>query len=428
MNFRDSEFVTGALLEEGYRKAGSANDADVILFNSCSVRKHAEDRLFSNIATLKDLKRKKSGLVIGLIGCTAQNYGSSVLERAPLVDFVCGPGNLTELPNILRDVLKNRCPVVACDKVNDKRSELFPEYRNGSFKAYVSISEGCNNFCSYCIVPYVRGRERSRDSKDIIKEVRDLARRGFKEITLLGQNVNSYGKVTSNKLQVTSFVKLLEKLNVIKGIKRIRFMTSHPKDASQDLFKAMRDLENVCEHLHLPLQSGSDRILKLMNRGYTAKKYLKLAEGYKMFVPGGSITTDIIVGFPSETGRDFKKTADLMKKVGFDSAFTFKYSARPPARSSGLKDDVADEEKGKRLNALMDLQAKISEKCNIPMRGEIVRILVDGRNKKEPSMLSGRTRANKIAIFRGDKRLIGRFVNVKIESITPYALKGRIVK
>lgn len=420
MNMRDSEFVTGILIGNGFKMADSVDGADVVLFNSCSVRKHAEDRLFSNIADLNRLKTKKPNMVIGLIGCTAQNYKDKIMERVPIVDIVCGPGDESNLPDIIKDVLKHRCPIIATRKVNKKRPELFPGYRDSTFKAYVSISEGCNNFCSYCIVPYVRGRERSRDMSDIIKETQDLAKRGFKEVTLLGQNVNSYQSASKN-----GFVKLLEEINKIKEIERIRFMTSHPKDASVDLFKAMNSLKKVCEHLHLPLQSGSDRILKLMNRGYTAKRYLKLVQDYKKQVPKGSLTTDIIVGFPSENEKDFKDTLSMIKNIGFDNAFMFKYSPRPPAKSSKLKDDVSKDAKQKRLATLLDLQCKISERRNKPLKGKVMEILVDGRNSKSPSWLTGRTRTNKVAVFEGDKKLIGELVNVRIRSVTPHALKGR---
>lgn len=421
MNLRDSEFVAGLLLESGFKKTDSVDKADVILFNSCSVRKHAEDRLFSNIAALKKLKSKRPDIIIGLIGCTAQNYKDKAIERAPLVDLVCGPGNEGDLPHLIKAIAKNRCPIIATNKVNEKRPEAFPKYRDGGFKALVSIGEGCDNFCSYCIVPYVRGRERSRDAKDIIREVKDLAARGFKEITLLGQNVNSYG-------HKTDFVSLLGRLNKVEGIERIRFMTSHPKDASLELFKAMRSLDKVCEHLHLPLQSGSDRILKLMNRKYTRKKYVKLIAEYKKLVPSGSVTTDIIVGFPSESERDFQDTIKAMKEIGLDSAFLFKYSPRPPAKSAKLKDSVPKDVKEKRLKALLELQAGISQRRNDSARGKVFEVLVDGVSKKDTSVLTGRTRTNKIVVFNGWKELVGRLVKVKIDIATPYALKGRVVK
>ena len=430
MTARDSEIVMGSLLDGGFREADSFKDADVIIFNSCSVRKHAEDKLFSNIGDLADLKEKKPALVIGLMGCAAQSYKDKALERAPLVDFICGTGNESDITELVKNILKDRCRIVAADKVNAKKPEPSPSYRSSSFKTYVSIGEGCDNFCSYCIVPYVRGRERSRDAKDIIREIQDLAERGFREVTLLGQNVNSYGLSTvhsSLSTKLSDFITLLERLNSIDGIERIRFMTSHPKDASIELFKAMRDLGKVCEHLHLPLQSGSDKILKLMNRKYTAGKYRKLIADYRKILPGGSLTTDIIVGFPSETNKDFSETVKIMKEIAPASAFTFKYSPRPPAKSCKLKNNVSEEEKEKRLKIISDLQCKISEKNNAALVGETVEILVDGRGKKDPHKLTGRTRTNKVAVFKGDGRLIGKLVNVRIESVTPYALKGRLV-
>jgi len=427
MNIRDSEFVAGILVDKGFRLCGAMDDADVIIFNSCSVRKHAEDRLFGNIACLKKLKKKKPGLVIVLMGCTAQAYGSKAIDKAPLVDIVCGTGNETDLPRLIRDMLKNRNRIIAADKVDEKRPEAFPKYREHKFKALVSISEGCDNFCSYCIVPYVRGRERSRDAKYIVREVKDLALRGFKEVLLLGQNVNSYSGI-GHSSGIMNFVRLLEKLNKIEGIERVRFMTSHPKDAHAELFKAMRDLGKVCEHIHLPLQSGSDRILKLMNRRYSSKKYLKLAEDYKRILPLGSITTDIIVGFPSETESDFKKTLKVMRDAGFDSAYTFKYSPRPDTKSSELSDDVSAEEKVSRLESVISLQRGISEARNMRFRNGTVEVLVEVVNKKDWAFLSGRTRENTPVVFKGKRSLIGKLVDVKVESITPYALRGRMVE
>ncbi len=446
MNVRDSEFVTGLLLENGFGKADSIEKADVILFNSCSVRKNAEGKLFGNIEDLKKLKKGKPDLVVGLIGCTAQSYGSDSFKRAPVIDIVCGPGNETDLPGLINDVLKNRCAMVALDKVSQKRPELFPKYRESGPKALVSISEGCDNFCSYCIVPYVRGRERSREPKDIVREVRELASRGFKEVTLLGQNVNSYRGIaysveriaySKNKLnairyplnaRTSNFVRLLEKLNSIKGIERIRFMTSHPKDASEDLFKAMRDMDKVCEHLHLPLQSGSDRILKLMNRGYTKAHYSRLADLYRKYVPDGSITSDVIVGFPSETAKDFNFTLKMVKDIGFDSLYTFKYSPRPPAKAAGIKDNVSKDVKEARLEKLMAVQTGISEGRNMLYNGKVAQVLVEGKGARALSGLIGRTRTNKVISFDGNDGLIGKLVNIKIESVTPYALKGRIVE
>lgn len=420
MNTRDSEFVAGILVDKGFRLADSTEEADVIIFNSCSVRKHAEERLFNNINSLKKLKKKRPGLLVVLMGCTAQAYGSKAINRSPFIDIVCGTGNEADLPRLIKDALKKRCRIIAADKIDEKKPEAFPKYREHKFKALVSIGEGCDNFCSYCIVPYVRGRERSRHAKDIIREVKDLAARGFKEVLLLGQNVNSY-RAECGK----DFIKILEDVNKVQGIERIRFMTSHPRDAHVELFKTMRDLEKVCEHLHLPLQSGSDRILKLMNRKYNSKKYLKLAEDYKRIVPGGSITTDVIVGFPTESAADFKKTCDMLKNVGFDSAYTFKYSPRSETKASALADDVTAEEKVSRLEFVSRLQCGISEERNRHLVDKTVEVLVEGANKKEKALLSGRTRTNKPVVFKGGPSLIGRIVSVEIESVTPYALKGR---
>jgi len=360
MNVRDSEFVTGILLKSGFKKVDSEKKADVIIFNSCSVRKHAEDRLFSNISELKHLKNRKPGLIIGLMGCTAQAYKEKAAGKAPILDFVCGPGNEHEIPAIIKKVMTSHRMVIATDKVDKPRPELFPKFRTEGTFASVSISEGCNNFCSYCIVPYVRGRERSRAVKDIIKEVEDLATRGFKEIMLLGQNVNSYGRSTIHDSRSTKFVSLLESINSIDGIERIRFMTSHPKDASIELFEAMRDLKKIDKRLHLPVQSGSNRILKLMNRGYTKERYQKLIKMYRSLVPQGEVTTDIIVGFPGETEKDFKDTVSLIKSTRFDGAYIFKYSPRPPAKSCKLKDSIPPEEKQRRLIVILDMQKAMS--------------------------------------------------------------------
>lgn len=420
MNVRDSEFAAGILVDAGFSIAKSMESADVIIFNSCSVRKHAEDRLFGNIADLKGLKKNNPDLIIGLMGCTAQSYEGKAIDRSALIDIVCGTGNESDLPRLVKSALDKKCRIIATDKLDRKKTELFPEYREHKFKALVSIGEGCDNYCSYYIVPYVRGRERYRNAKDVVREVKGLGRRGFKEILLLGQNVNSYSGSTD-------FIGLLERLNKIKGIERIRFMTSHPKDAHVELFKAMRDLGKVCEHLHLPLQSGSDRILKLMNRGYNSAKYRRLLDHYRKIVPGGSVTTDVIAGFPTETDSDFDKTCSIMKDIGFDSAYTFKYSPRENTKAYKLSDDVPDGVKAARLKMFNDIQSDVSELRNKAVLDATVEVLVDGQSPKDELILSGRTRANKLAVFNGKRSLIGKFVNVQVESVTPYALKGRIV-
>jgi tRNA-2-methylthio-N6-dimethylallyladenosine synthase len=362
MNVRDSELVAGLFVDKGYKLVFSKDDADIILFNTCSVREHAEDRVWGNIGMLRRLKRSRPHIIIGVIGCMAQRFGNDFFKRSDLVDLVCGPCDEEKLPQLAEKVLKGREKMLSIGNIGKPRKEAFSEYRCRKDSAYVNISHGCNNFCSYCIVPYVRGREVSRKPENIIREIKMLADKGIKEITLLGQNVNSYGIETRNQSTETrknGFVDLLKKINSIDGIERIRFMTSHPKDASEDLFKAMAGLSKIVKHLHLPLQSGSDKILKLMNRGYTAEKYLALVERLRKTVPHCRLTTDIIVGFPGETKADFEKTYDLMKKIKFDAAYIFKYSPRPPAASSKMKDNVPLEEKERRNQLLLQLQRGI---------------------------------------------------------------------
>jgi len=434
MNFRDSEFVTGLLLEKGFTRADRAEDADIVLFNTCSVRSHAEERAIHNAWDVKSIKDKKPYMILGIIGCMAQARREDLLESLPFLDFICGPDDESNIPELLQNLIKERAQVAAIHNVGRVRKEHFPRYRDNAIKAHVSISRGCDNYCSYCIVPFVRGKERSRKPADIIREVSDLGRRGFKEVTLLGQNVNSYRGFDNKK---DNFVRLLERINAIRGIERIRFITSHPEDASSALFRAMRDLDKVCEHLHLPIQSGSDRILKLMNRRYSSSLFLRLADLYRKLVPGGALTTDIIVGFPSETARDFKKTEALMKRVEFDSAFIFKYSPRPPAKSSRLKDTVPDKIKGERNRALLDLQLAISEKKNTALIGTSQEVLFEGFARKRNvltghslsrsagDVLTGRTRSNKIAVCEGCRSDLGKSVSVTIEDATCHTLIGK---
>jgi len=351
MNVRDSEIILGMLKKRGYTQVESPDRADVVLFNTCSVRKHAEDRVWSNIGVLRELKANNKP-IIGIVGCMAQNYQDEVFRRFPYIDFVCGPANIYGIPDLVKKAGKEKTQLLAVNRV--KRPLLCDgNSRKNKLKAFVSIMYGCNNFCSYCIVPYVRGRQLSRPLRHIIDEVKDLAGRGCPEITLLGQNVNSYGQDLKGK---TGFVGLLEKLNRIEGIERIRFMTSHPKDASKKLFCAMRDLSKVCKHLHLPLQSGSDKILSLMNRGYTFRDYSGLIECLRKIIPDCNITSDIIVGFPQESEADFQKTYQAMQKIRFDQAFIFKYSPRPKTKAARLEDDVPLKVKQRRNNALLKLQ------------------------------------------------------------------------
>jgi len=368
MNDRDSEIIYGLLLDRGWGKAESLEEADCILFNTCSVRQHAEQRAYSNMGQLAKLKRRKPDLILGFVGCTAQKDKDVIFRRLPHVDLVTGPGEIYNIPGYLENIEKERKKIRGTDLL-DRPDRRNPLYREKKSAAYVSISEGCDNFCSYCIVPYVRGKQRSRKKEYILDEVCSAAKDGIKEITLLGQNVNSYGKDLKNN---SDFISLLKEISDIEDIKRIRFVTCHPKDTEEPLFETMRDLPKVYHHLHLPLQSGSAKILKAMRRGYGPEHYLKLVDRLRYHIPGCNLTTDIIVGFPGESDKDFQETYDMMKGIAFDSAFIFKYSPRPPAASSNLADDVPEEVKKARHSKLLGLQREISGKKKKAREKEIL--------------------------------------------------------
>ncbi|MDP2981658.1 MAG: tRNA (N6-isopentenyl adenosine(37)-C2)-methylthiotransferase MiaB [Candidatus Omnitrophota bacterium] len=374
MNEHDSARLKDLLLERGYGFCERQEDADVLIFNTCSVRKHAEDRVYGKVGTLGKLKAKNPGLIIGIIGCMAEALKSEIITSFPIVDFLCGPADLDKIPDIIDKIKLGAGHIMYLEGYKSKAIPEFSKNRNTGDSAYVKIMEGCDNFCSYCIVPYVRGRERSRPLKDILDEIKKLIKNGVKEITLLGQNVNSYGKGLKEKI---NFVELLKKID--KTIDKdcfgpsglamtktaVNFLTSHPKDASQELFKAMRDLESVVKILHLPIQSGSDKILKRMNRKYTAAKYKKLVNDYRKIVKGGNVSSDIIVGFPGETEKDFNDTFNIVKELRFDAAYIFKYSPRPLTKAAKFKDDVSLEEKERRHALLLELQRDIlsNKKC-----------------------------------------------------------------
>jgi len=399
MNVRDSEVICGLLRTKNYELTTKPDDADIIIFNTCSVRQHAEDKVWSEIGRFSKLKAQSSKLkgpnlramsyelrakpLIGLVGCMAQNYKEKIFERAPSVDFVVGPSDIDKIPQIIDKLSANRYPLYAT-KIWETDGEIRPEeiYHTNFYQdkehAYVVISEGCSNYCSYCVVPYVRGQLRNRNYKDILKEIEEAVDRGIVRITLLGQNANSYisnpksqilnlKQIPNPKSQIKNpgaefdFIDLLEMVNKIKGLKEFSFITSHPKDTSLELFKAMANLEKLKKYLHLPVQSGSDRILKLMNRGYTRKFYLDLTDNYRKIVKDGVLTTDIIVGFPTEKEEDFKSTYDLIDDIEFDAAYIFKYSPRPNTKALNLLDDVTREEKEKRHSLILELQKKISK-------------------------------------------------------------------
>jgi tRNA-2-methylthio-N6-dimethylallyladenosine synthase len=359
MNEHDSERVKDLLSEGGYFFVDKPEDADVILFNTCSVRKHAEDKVYGKAGDFEKLKKTRPCLIIGILGCMAEVQRDLIFRKLPHVDFLCGPADLDKVPEIIEKIKNGAGYVIYLGGHRSGRLPEFSKNRCTGRTSYVKIMEGCDNFCSYCVVPYVRGRERSRSSKEILEEIRQLIDRGVKEITLLGQNVNSYGKGLKEKID---FVELLKKIDTIaKGIK-INFVTSHPKDVSMGLFKAMAQCDSVSKALHLPLQSGSNKILKKMNRGYSIDKYKKLIDEFRKIVKGSSLTTDLIVGFPGEAKKDFEDTLKAVKEIRFDAAYIFKYSPRPFTKASKFEDDVTKEEKERRHALLLKIQKDISMK------------------------------------------------------------------
>ncbi|MCQ9207398.1 MAG: tRNA (N6-isopentenyl adenosine(37)-C2)-methylthiotransferase MiaB [Omnitrophica bacterium] len=357
MNNRDSEFIGGVFIDKGYKLVDLPGEAGVILFNTCSVRAHAEERAISSMGQLMHEHKNR---IYGIVGCAAQALGEGLFKRLPGLNIVCGTGEITRLPELVKEAENGR--VLALEDKDALLPELKPTYRQDKDAAYVSIMRGCDNFCAYCIVPYVRGRERSRSADGIISEIRDLAGQGIRDVTLLGQNVNSYRpKAEGRRSKAYGFVELLCDVNKIDGIEKINFMTSHPKDATGALFKAMKNLDKVRKHLHLPLQSGSDRILKLMQRGYTRGGYFDLISEALAVIPGLRVTTDIIVGFPGEGEEDFGKTRSLMEEMKFDSAYIFKYSPRAGTEAAKMPDDVSLRLKKERHKTLLDLQRSISK-------------------------------------------------------------------
>jgi len=431
MNKLDSELVLGRLASSDYRVVEDESEADVILFNTCSVRQHAEDKVYSHLGALKRLKEKRPGVIVGVLGCMAQKEGHSLAKLFGVVDLVCGPRRLAELPSLLEQC-NGSGPVVAVDR--DRRSS----HRAVSFEAgratgcrptrhhaYVAIMTGCDNFCSYCVVPYLRGAEVSRPPGDIVEEVRRLADDGCVEITLLGQNVNSYG--TGLKPGVT-LADLLAMFEPVEGIERVNFVTSHPKDLSRELMNAVASLPKVCEYLHVPPQSGSDRILKLMKRGYTSAHYRELLLMAREITPGVEIAGDFIVGFPTETEEDFACTLALLKAADFLNCFVFKYSTRPGTAAAELQDDVPMEVKRERNQALLKAQEETSLRKRRALIGSTVEALVEGPSKRDHSRLTGRTKNNCIVHFESAGDLAGRFVKVRIVSATPLAVSGDVVE
>jgi len=426
MNEHDSEKMGGILEKLAYIKTSEIEKANIIILNTCMIRENAELKLFGKVGSLKKLKEEKDDLIIGVSGCMMQTEENrdELYKKYPQVDFVMGTHNFYELPEILQELDKSKKRIF---RVWPEGKGLLPELpvsRAEDFKAWVSIIRGCNNFCTYCIVPYVRGREISRPINDILTEIKKLVINGVIEVTLLGQNVNSYGHDLKEDID---FADLLAEVAKINGLKRIRYMTSHPRDFTEGLIEVIKENENICNHFHLPVQSGSSRILKKMNRGYDRKKYLNLITKIKKEIPDAGITTDIIVGFPGEKEKDFNDTLSLIEKVHFDMAFTFIYSPRPGTPAAKFNDKVADEIKKTRLQRLMEIQNKISLKKNQEMLGKNYKILVEGESKNNPDNYMGRTFNNKPVIIPGFKSYKKKILEVKINKVNSFTLYGEIM-
>ncbi len=426
MNSRDSEKIAGILKQIGYVEVES-EDADFVIYNTCTVRENANNRVYGRLGYAGKLKQKHPGMIIALCGCMMQE--ASAVEKIKssyrFVDIIFGTHNIFKLAELLHIRLDSKRMVIDLWQNTDLIVENLPNDRKYQFKAGVNIMFGCNNFCSYCIVPYVRGRERSRNPEDILEEIRSLARDGVVEIMLLGQNVNSYGKNLETPM---TFAKLLEEIEKIDGIERIRFMTSHPKDLSDELIEVMKHSKKICKHLHLPVQSGSSRLLKIMNRKYTKESYLELVDKIRTAVPDISLTTDIIVGFPGETEEDFEETLDVIRKVGYDSAFTFLYSKRTGTPAATMEGQVEETVANHRFDRLLKEIQSSSSKSAGKDEHTVQKVLVEEVSEQDPGLLTGRLSNNLLVHFKGDKALIGTIVNVYLNESKGFYYMGSQVE
>ena len=424
LNVSDGEKIKGLLKKMGYGFTEDEHEADLIILNTCAVRESAEDRVFGIVGSMKKLKELRPSLIIGIAGCmTAQSHIAEKIKKSyPQVDIVLGTSAISALPQLLLEALRGAGFSADISEYDDF-SEAAEQVRESSFKASVPIMFGCNNFCTYCIVPYVRGRERSRRPEDIVSEVRQLVSSGYKEIMLLGQNVNSYGNDLGGEI---SFPQLLRELNGIDGDFLIRFMSSHPKDASKELIDAIFDCEKVAKHLHLPVQSGSSEVLRRMNRRYTIEDYLGIVDYIRSRDPGFSLTTDLIVGFPDETEEDFRATLDLVRKVKYDNIYSFIYSKRSGTKAAEMPDSTPEEEKSRRMRELLEMQREVSTEHYRRFIGRTMRVLAEDVSKKKEGWLTGKSSEFIIVEFEGDSSLIGQFVDVEITGAMNWAVKGCI--
>lgn len=425
MNFSDAERMMGLLQSIGYIRTDDMKEADLILLNTCCVRESAENKIYGKIGEIKHLKKAKRNLIFGITGCMAQKEGQRLIERAAHIDFVLGTNTLDRLLPMVSAISEQQARhIVDVGEDETPIAEGLPIARQNNISAWIPIMFGCDNFCTYCIVPYVRGRERSRLPEDILDEARQAAADGFREITLLGQNVNSYGK----DHRQANFSELLKKLDEIDGIERIRYMTSHPKDLSYELIATVKDSRHICEHFHIPVQHGCDKLLSAMNRGYSLEQYRSLVQTIREMIPSASITTDLIVGFPGETEEDFSALLDFIQEIRYDAAYTFLYSIRSGTPAAAMEGQVPASCKKERLQRLMAIQNKISYEVNEGYRGKNVEVLVEGASSNTESMWTGRTRTNKIVLWKhhGHEK-IGGLVKVKITQPQTWLLRGELV-
>ncbi|MGB2960087.1 MAG: tRNA (N6-isopentenyl adenosine(37)-C2)-methylthiotransferase MiaB [Bacteroidota bacterium] len=420
MNLADSELVGGILDSSGYLLTDDLSSADVVLLNTCSIRDNAEQRIHRRLSQIREAKRTKPGLVLGILGCMAERLRSKFLEQEQLVDLVVGPDEYRKLPGLVEAAVAGEKGIAVRLSRVESYEDVVP-FRTEGISAWLSAMRGCDKFCTFCVVPFTRGRERSRPHASIVREVENLSARGFKEVTLLGQNVNSYRDGSSD------FADLMRSVAAVDRDIRVRFTTSHPQDFPARLVQAIATTSNICNHIHLPVQSGSDRILGLMNRSYTRDQFLRLVRSIRSDIPAVSLSTDIIAGFPTEKDEDHQMTLDLLREVGFDGAYTFKYSPRENTKAWKMQDDVTEEVKGARVSEISKLQHKISLVLNTRLIGTTERVLVEGPSRKSDAEYAGRTDTNKVVIFTRSSELPGAYRNVRIREVTSATLLGDVV-
>ena len=421
MNISDAERMEGQLRTIGYERTVVMEDADLILLNTCCVRETAEDKVYGKIGEIKHLKQQKPNMIFGITGCMAQKESDRLIKRAPHIDFVLGTNKVHELAHVVQELEQEHGHIIDTQLGETELPDDVPVARGGRLSAWVPIMYGCNNFCTYCIVPYVRGRERSRMPEDIVREVEQAVEQGYKEVTLLGQNVNSYGKDHGR----ADFADLLSMVDAVPGIRRVRFMTSHPKDLSDRVIAAIRDGAHICEHIHLPVQYGSNKILKAMNRVYTVEQYKALVQRIRAALPHVSLTTDLIVGFPGETEEDFDEMLGFLREIRYDSAYTFIYSKRSGTPAAVMDHQVEEAVKKDRLNRLMAVQNEISLEINQSIQDQIMEVMVEGPSKQDETVWTGRTRTNKIVLFPHAEEQPGDFISIQITHPQTWVLKGR---